>query len=46
MAVTRKVSTHGFTVHCKYDLKHSAVPREASDKEKAKDLSEFKGNDS
>ena len=32
MAVTRKVFSRGFTVHCKYDLKRPAVPREASDK--------------
>ncbi|XP_043911227.1 phosphatidylinositol 5-phosphate 4-kinase type-2 beta [Protopterus annectens] len=45
MIVTRNVFSHRLTVHRKYDLKGSTVSREASDKEKAKDLPTFKDND-
>uniref|UniRef100_A0A674NVH1 1-phosphatidylinositol-5-phosphate 4-kinase n=1 Tax=Takifugu rubripes TaxID=31033 RepID=A0A674NVH1_TAKRU len=45
MVVTRNVFSHRLTVHRKYDLKGSTVSREASDKEKAKDLPTFKDND-
>ncbi|XP_003222566.1 phosphatidylinositol 5-phosphate 4-kinase type-2 beta [Anolis carolinensis] len=45
MVVTRNVFSHQLTVHRKYDLKGSTVAREASDKEKAKDLPTFKDND-
>ncbi|KAM6450498.1 phosphatidylinositol 5-phosphate 4-kinase type-2 beta [Python bivittatus] len=45
MVVTRNVFSHRLTVHRKYDLKGSTVAREASDKEKAKDLPTFKDND-
>ncbi|ELK33695.1 Phosphatidylinositol-5-phosphate 4-kinase type-2 beta [Myotis davidii] len=34
MVVTRNMSSHQLTMHCKYDLKGSTVAREASDKEK------------
>ncbi|XP_072271022.1 phosphatidylinositol 5-phosphate 4-kinase type-2 beta isoform X1 [Pyxicephalus adspersus] len=45
MVVTRNVFGHRLGVHRKYDLKGSTVCREASDKEKAKDLPTFKDND-
>ncbi|XP_075033144.1 phosphatidylinositol 5-phosphate 4-kinase type-2 beta [Mixophyes fleayi] len=45
MVVTRNVFSHRLGVHRKYDLKGSTVSREASDKEKAKDLPTFKDND-
>nr|XP_014353107.1 PREDICTED: phosphatidylinositol 5-phosphate 4-kinase type-2 beta isoform X2 [Latimeria chalumnae] len=45
MVVTRNVFSHRLIVHRKYDLKGSTVSREASDKEKAKDLPTFKDND-
>ncbi|XP_015217777.1 phosphatidylinositol 5-phosphate 4-kinase type-2 beta isoform X3 [Lepisosteus oculatus] len=45
MVVTRNVFSHRLSVHRKYDLKGSTVSREASDKEKAKDLPTFKDND-
>ncbi|XP_077169219.1 phosphatidylinositol 5-phosphate 4-kinase type-2 beta [Paroedura picta] len=45
MVVTRNVFSHRLNVHRKYDLKGSTVAREASDKEKAKDLPTFKDND-
>uniref|UniRef100_A0A1A8QV15 1-phosphatidylinositol-5-phosphate 4-kinase n=1 Tax=Nothobranchius pienaari TaxID=704102 RepID=A0A1A8QV15_9TELE len=45
MVVTRNVFSHRLTVHRKYDLKGSTVSREASDKEKAKELPTFKDND-
>ncbi|KAM9792454.1 phosphatidylinositol 5-phosphate 4-kinase type-2 beta-like isoform 1-T1 [Neosynchiropus ocellatus] len=45
MVVTRNVFSHRLTVHRKYDLKGSTVAREASDKEKAKELPTFKDND-
>ncbi|KAM4708718.1 LOW QUALITY PROTEIN: phosphatidylinositol 5-phosphate 4-kinase type-2 beta-like [Discoglossus pictus] len=43
--VDRNVFSHRLGVHRKYDLKGSTVSREASDKEKAKDLPTFKDND-
>ncbi|KAI5128869.1 Phosphatidylinositol 5-Phosphate 4-Kinase Type-2 Beta [Manis pentadactyla] len=45
MVVTRNVFSHRLNVHRKYDLKGSTVAREASDKEKAKDLPTYKDND-
>ncbi|XP_072343550.1 phosphatidylinositol 5-phosphate 4-kinase type-2 beta isoform X2 [Scyliorhinus torazame] len=45
MTVTRNVFSHRLTVHRKYDLKGSTVSREASGKEKAKDLPTLKDND-
>ncbi|CAH2301778.1 phosphatidylinositol 5-phosphate 4-kinase type-2 beta [Pelobates cultripes] len=45
MVVTRNVFSHRLGVHRKYDLKGSTVSREASDKEKAKELPTFKDND-
>ncbi|XP_068120412.1 phosphatidylinositol 5-phosphate 4-kinase type-2 beta [Hyperolius riggenbachi] len=45
MVVTRNVFSHRLGVHRKYDLKGSTVCREASDKEKAKDLPTLKDND-
>lgn len=45
MVVTRNVFSHRLAVHRKYDLKGSTVSREASDKEKAKELPTFKDND-
>ncbi|MGH0186173.1 UNVERIFIED_CONTAM: hypothetical protein FKN15_020538, partial [Acipenser sinensis] len=45
MVVTRNVFSHRLTLHRKYDLKGSTVSREASDKEKAKELPTFKDND-
>ncbi|XP_077460663.1 phosphatidylinositol 5-phosphate 4-kinase type-2 beta-like [Stigmatopora argus] len=45
MVVTRNVFSHRLPVHRKYDLKGSTVSREASDKEKAKELPTFKDND-
>ncbi|XP_075436279.1 phosphatidylinositol 5-phosphate 4-kinase type-2 beta isoform X2 [Ascaphus truei] len=45
MVVSRNVFSHRLGVHRKYDLKGSTVSREASDKEKAKDLPTFKDND-
>uniref|UniRef100_A0A8C8GZX0 1-phosphatidylinositol-5-phosphate 4-kinase n=1 Tax=Oncorhynchus tshawytscha TaxID=74940 RepID=A0A8C8GZX0_ONCTS len=45
LVVTRNVFSHRLTVHRKYDLKGSTVSREASDKEKAKELPTFKDND-
>lgn len=45
MVVTRNVFSHRLGVHRKYDLKGSTVAREASDKEKAKDLPTLKDND-
>uniref|UniRef100_A0AAY5F5J7 Phosphatidylinositol 5-phosphate 4-kinase type-2 alpha n=1 Tax=Electrophorus electricus TaxID=8005 RepID=A0AAY5F5J7_ELEEL len=45
MIVTRNVFSHRLSVYKKYDLKGSTVAREASDKEKAKDLPTYKDND-
>ncbi|XP_030406244.1 phosphatidylinositol 5-phosphate 4-kinase type-2 alpha isoform X4 [Gopherus evgoodei] len=45
MIVTRNVFSHRLSVYRKYDLKGSTVAREASDKEKAKELPTFKDND-
>ncbi|XP_072927860.1 phosphatidylinositol 5-phosphate 4-kinase type-2 beta-like isoform X3 [Hemitrygon akajei] len=45
MTVTRNVFSHRLTVHRKYDLKGSTVSREASGKEKAKELPTLKDND-
>nr|XP_023656028.1 phosphatidylinositol 5-phosphate 4-kinase type-2 alpha isoform X2 [Paramormyrops kingsleyae] len=45
MIVTRNVFSSRLGVYKKYDLKGSTVAREASDKEKAKDLPTYKDND-
>ncbi|XP_078394395.1 phosphatidylinositol 5-phosphate 4-kinase type-2 alpha [Cetorhinus maximus] len=45
MIVTRNVFGHRLPVYRKYDLKGSTVAREASDKEKAKELPTYKDND-
>ncbi|CAM9598089.1 phosphatidylinositol 5-phosphate 4-kinase type-2 alpha-like isoform X4 [Lampetra fluviatilis] len=45
MVVTRNVFSQRLIVHRKYDLKGSTVAREASEKEKAKELPTFKDND-
>ncbi|XP_053311740.1 phosphatidylinositol 5-phosphate 4-kinase type-2 gamma [Spea bombifrons] len=45
MLVMRNMFSHRLTVHRKYDLKGSLVCREASDKEKVKDLPTFKDMD-
>ncbi|XP_018122766.1 phosphatidylinositol 5-phosphate 4-kinase type-2 alpha isoform X2 [Xenopus laevis] len=45
MIVTRNVFSHRLSVYRKYDLKGSTVAREASDKEKAKELPTYKDND-
>uniref|UniRef100_A0A8B9GXI6 Phosphatidylinositol 5-phosphate 4-kinase type-2 alpha n=1 Tax=Astyanax mexicanus TaxID=7994 RepID=A0A8B9GXI6_ASTMX len=45
MIVTRNVFSHRLPVHKKYDLKGSTVAREASDKEKTKELPTYKDND-
>ncbi|MFT7809390.1 phosphatidylinositol 5-phosphate 4-kinase type-2 alpha [Arapaima gigas] len=45
MIVTRNVFSHRLAVYKKYDLKGSTVAREASDKEKAKELPTFKDKD-
>uniref|UniRef100_A0A8D0CGK2 Phosphatidylinositol 5-phosphate 4-kinase type-2 alpha n=1 Tax=Scleropages formosus TaxID=113540 RepID=A0A8D0CGK2_SCLFO len=45
MIVTRNVFSHRLVVYKKYDLKGSTVAREASDKEKAKELPTYKDND-
>ncbi|KAF7692816.1 phosphatidylinositol 5-phosphate 4-kinase type-2 alpha isoform X2 [Silurus meridionalis] len=45
MIVTRNVFSHRLPVHKKYDLKGSTVSREASDKEKTKELPTYKDND-
>ncbi|TSL10158.1 Phosphatidylinositol 5-phosphate 4-kinase type-2 alpha [Bagarius yarrelli] len=45
MIVTRNVFSHRLSVYKKYDLKGSTVSREASDKEKAKELPTYKDND-
>ncbi|XP_032871428.1 phosphatidylinositol 5-phosphate 4-kinase type-2 alpha [Amblyraja radiata] len=45
MIVTRNVFGHRLHVYRKYDLKGSTVAREASDKEKAKELPTYKDND-
>lgn len=43
--VTRNVFSQWLTVSCKYDCKGSTDAREATDKEKAKDLPTFEDND-
>ncbi|CAG7836636.1 unnamed protein product, partial [Allacma fusca] len=45
MVVTRNVFSNHLKIHRKYDLKGSTVDREASDKEKGKDLPTLKDND-
>ncbi|KAJ3611560.1 hypothetical protein NHX12_021575 [Muraenolepis orangiensis] len=45
MIVTRNVFSHRLSVYKKYDLKGSTVAREASEKEKAKELPTYKDND-
>uniref|UniRef100_A0A8C8DF84 Phosphatidylinositol 5-phosphate 4-kinase type-2 alpha n=1 Tax=Oncorhynchus tshawytscha TaxID=74940 RepID=A0A8C8DF84_ONCTS len=45
MIVTRNIFSHRLPVYKKYDLKGSTVAREASDKEKAKELPTYKDND-
>ncbi|KAL8164027.1 UNVERIFIED_CONTAM: Phosphatidylinositol 5-phosphate 4-kinase type-2 gamma [Gekko kuhli] len=45
MLVMRSMFSHRLTVHRKYDLKGSLVSREASDKEKGKDLPTLKDID-
>ncbi|XP_018424964.1 PREDICTED: phosphatidylinositol 5-phosphate 4-kinase type-2 gamma isoform X3 [Nanorana parkeri] len=45
MLVMRNMFSHRLTVHRKYDLKGSLVSREASDKEKIKELPTFKDMD-
>uniref|UniRef100_A0A8C2L821 Phosphatidylinositol 5-phosphate 4-kinase type-2 alpha n=1 Tax=Cyprinus carpio TaxID=7962 RepID=A0A8C2L821_CYPCA len=45
MTVTRNVFSHRLPVYKKYDLKGSTVAREASDKEKTKELPTYKDND-
>ncbi|KAM9439338.1 phosphatidylinositol 5-phosphate 4-kinase type-2 alpha isoform 3-T3 [Clarias gariepinus] len=45
MLVTRNVFSPRLPVHKKYDLKGSTVSREASDKEKTKELPTYKDND-
>ncbi|CAM9530962.1 unnamed protein product [Lampetra fluviatilis] len=45
LVVTRNVFSPHLSVHCKYDLKGCTLSREASEKEKAKDLPTFKDND-
>ncbi|TSU50026.1 Phosphatidylinositol 5-phosphate 4-kinase type-2 gamma [Bagarius yarrelli] len=43
--IMRNMFSHRLTIHTKYDLKGSLVSREASDKEKEKDLPTFKDMD-
>ncbi|CAG0912628.1 unnamed protein product [Notodromas monacha] len=45
MVVMRNVFSANFKIHTKYDLKGSTVDREASEKEKGKDLPTLKDND-
>lgn len=45
LVVLRNVFSPRLTIHKKYDLKGSTVDRQASDKEKAKDLPTLKDND-
>ncbi|XP_059393231.1 phosphatidylinositol 5-phosphate 4-kinase type-2 gamma isoform X2 [Carassius carassius] len=45
LLVMRNMFSHRLTVHMKYDLKGSLVSREASDKEKVKELPTFKDVD-
>jgi len=45
LVVTRNVFSNRLPLHRKYDLKGSTVDREASDKEKEKDLPTLKDND-
>ncbi|CAD5120327.1 DgyrCDS8902 [Dimorphilus gyrociliatus] len=45
LIVMRNIFSPRMTIHRKYDLKGSTVDRQASDKEKSKDLPTFKDND-
>ncbi|XP_064613696.1 phosphatidylinositol 5-phosphate 4-kinase type-2 alpha-like isoform X2 [Liolophura sinensis] len=45
LVVMRNVFSPRLTIHKKYDLKGSTVDRQASEKERAKDLPTFKDND-
>ncbi|XP_013388699.1 phosphatidylinositol 5-phosphate 4-kinase type-2 alpha isoform X2 [Lingula anatina] len=45
LVVMRNIFSPRLTIHKKYDLKGSTVDRQASDKEKAKELPTFKDND-
>ncbi|XP_066528857.1 phosphatidylinositol 5-phosphate 4-kinase type-2 gamma [Hoplias malabaricus] len=45
VTITRNMFSHRLLVHRKYDLKGSLVSREASDKEKVKDVPTFKDMD-
>ena len=45
LIVMRSVFSPRLTIHKKYDLKGSTVDRQASDKEKSKDLPTYKDND-
>uniref|UniRef100_A0AAR2IXD8 Phosphatidylinositol 5-phosphate 4-kinase type-2 gamma n=1 Tax=Pygocentrus nattereri TaxID=42514 RepID=A0AAR2IXD8_PYGNA len=45
LTVTRNMFSHRLIIHRKYDLKGSLVSREASDKEKVKELPTFKDMD-
>ncbi|CAG0881115.1 unnamed protein product [Darwinula stevensoni] len=45
VVIMRNVFSNHFRIHRKYDLKGSTVDREASDKEKEKDLPTLKDND-
>jgi len=45
MVITRNVFSNHLKIHRKYDLKGSTVDREASDKERGKDLPTLKDND-
>lgn len=45
MVAIRNVFSNHLTTHKKFDLKGSTVDREASDKEKEKDLPTYKDND-
>ncbi|XP_019635978.1 PREDICTED: phosphatidylinositol 5-phosphate 4-kinase type-2 alpha-like isoform X1 [Branchiostoma belcheri] len=45
LVVMANIFSHKLNVHIKYDLKGSTVDRQASDKEKAKELPTYKDND-
>ncbi|ESN98521.1 hypothetical protein HELRODRAFT_84464 [Helobdella robusta] len=45
LLVSKNIFSRRFTIHKKYDLKGSTVSRQASDKEKSKDLPTLKDND-
>lgn len=45
VVVMKNIFSSSLAVHCKYDLKGSTVDREASEKEKIKDLPTLKDND-